>query len=79
MGMQLIKEDKTLSVIVINKFELIIKGLWKLSKKTQPNLQNIYNWIINEEKNLKSVEYYHVFCRKNWKENNLAKSDKRLE
>jgi ribonuclease HI len=79
MGMKLLKEDKSSSVIIIKDLKLIIKVLRKLSKNSQLSLQRIYNKIKIEKKIFQSVDFFHVFQRKNGEADILAKNAKQMD
>jgi hypothetical protein len=79
MGMKMLKEDKSLSVIIIDDSELIIEVLHNIIKNSQPILRRIYNRIIIEDQKFQSVEYFHVFQRKNEEDDLLSKNDQQLD
>jgi hypothetical protein len=79
MGMNLIRENKTSSFIVIGDSELIIKGLCKINTISHSNLHRIYQRIEIDEKNFHLVDYYNVFHWKNGEVDSLAKDTRQMD
>lgn len=60
MGLHLILVNNMARVIVLGDSDLIIMGLMSLSKNTLPNIMQIYQHIMNMEKQFKYVSYFQI-------------------